>query len=725
MDTIWNFMRKNYKIILVVVALSATLWSFIPKKSGHDPEKDKILLELITFVIEKGHYDPAAMNDEFSKHVYKNYMEALDPSKRFFVQGDIDEFKRYETQIDDMIRNRDLTFFNLTYDRLQKRIQEAKVIYKAFSEKPFDFNNDETINLDSEKNNFAKNYSELKNRWRQQIKLSVLASVVDKQKLEADKFKSDPKYTQKTFAQLEKESRESTIKSLNEYFEFIGDMDKQNWFDVFINAFVTQFDPHTFYFAPEEKEKFDISMSGKLEGIGARLQKKNDMTEISELISGGPAWRSKELEQGDIILKVGQGTSEPVEVAGMRLDDVVKKIKGPKGTEVRLTVKKVDGSIKIIILKRDIVEIEETYAKSSVVDKNGVKFGVIYLPKFYIDFENNDNRDAAKDIAQEIEKLKKVGVKGIVMDLRDNGGGSLKTVVDIVGLFIKEGPVVQIKSAAGKKEVLYDHNSKVQWDGPLVVLQNNFSASASEIFAAAIQDYKRGIILGSKQSYGKGTVQNVIDLNQFVKDNSFGDFGALKATTQKFYRVNGGSTQLEGVASDVAIPDRYSYIKIGERDVENAMQWDKIDASPYEPVKAINNYDAVVFNSKKRISESNQFKLIDENAKWINDRKEDNLVNLNYTKFKNEQTSIEDATKKFKAITNYTNQLKFNSLPDEAEQIKKDPVLGQKRQDWHELLTKDAYIDEALNVLNDLRQKNSVDNTKIAAIKTNKKLVKR
>lgn len=722
MNAIMDFMKKNFRVILVMVVVSATLWSFVPKKVTNDPEKDKLLLELISFVIEKGHYDPKAMDDTFSKGVYKDYLDALDPSKRFFVQSDIDEFKVYENQIDDMIRNRDLTFFDLTYERLQKRMQEAKIVYKALNDKPYDFSNDETINIDSDKNSFAKNYSELKNRWRLQMKLSVLASVVDKEKIEKEKKANDPKYVAKTFQQLEKESREATQKSLTDYFDFIHDMDRSNWFEVYVNAIVTQFDPHTFYFAPEEKEKFDISMSGKLEGIGARLQKKNDFTEISELISGGPAWRSKQLEQGDIILKVAQGNGEPIEVVGMRLDDVVKKIKGPKGTEVKLTVKKVDGSIKVISLLRDIVEIEETYAKSSVVEKNGVKYGVIYLPKFYIDFENNDNRDAAKDVAAEIEKLKKVGVEGIVMDLRDNGGGSLKTVVDITGLFIKDGPVVQIKSATGKKEVLYDRDSKVQWTGPLVVMINNFSASASEIFAAAIQDYKRGIIIGSKQSYGKGTVQNVIDLNQFVQNSSFGDVGALKTTTQKFYRINGGSTQLEGVSSDVAIPDRYSYIKIGERDAENAMPWDKIDEANYQTVKAIPNFDAVVASSKKRIAENTQFQLIDENAKWINDRKEDNIVSLNINKFKAEQAGIEEATKKFKGITTYKNQLNFTSLPDEVEQIKKDPSLGEKRQDWHDTLTKDAYVDEALNVLGDIR--GTVTLVKNVPIKKSTKLVK-
>ncbi|WP_395046384.1 carboxy terminal-processing peptidase [Flavobacterium sp.] len=725
MNEILNYMKRNYKVILAVIAISATLWSFMPKKEN-DPEKDKMLLDLITFVIEKGHYDPIAMDDKFSQGVYKDYLDALDPSKRFFVQADIDEFKIYELQIDDMIHDRDLTFFKLTYERLQKRMREVEVVYKSLNEKPYDFTTNETINIDSDKNAFAKNYSELKNRWRLQMKLSILATVVEKEKLEAAKKEKDPKYVAKTFSQLEKEARATTQKTLKDYFDFIKESNEDDWFVAYVNAIVTQFDPHTYYFAPDEKEKFDVSMSGKLEGIGARLQKTNDFTEITELISGGPAWRGKELEPGDLILKVAQGNNEAVDVTGMRLDDVVKKIKGPKGTEVRLTVKKVDGSIVIIPIIRDIVEIEETYAKSSVVEKNGVKYGVIYLPKFYIDFENNDNRDAAKDVAVEVEYLKKAGVQGIVMDLRDNGGGSLKTVVDITGLFIEEGPVVQIKSAKGKKEVLSDHNSKVQWDGPLVVMINNFSASASEIFAAAIQDYKRGIVIGSKQTYGKGTVQNVFDLNQLVRNNStMGDFGALKTTIQKFYRINGGSTQLEGVSSDIIVPDRYSYIEIGERDVKNAMPWDKIDEAPFESLKSINNFETVIANSQKRILENTQFKLIDENAKWINGRKEDNIISLNLNKFKAEQASIEEGTKKFKAISKFQNSLKFTSLPQEMELIKKDSLLGQKRKDWHESLSKDAYVEESINVLSDIKKPIVASKEKLLNIKNRKdKLVK-
>ncbi|WP_116786867.1 carboxy terminal-processing peptidase [Flavobacterium psychrotrophum] len=737
MNAFLKFMKRNYKIVALVVLLAGALFGFtmIPGQKENDPDKDKLLIELLTYVIEKGHYNPAAIDDTFSKGVYKDYLENIDPSKRFFTQADINEFSKYETQLDDQINNRDLSFFYLTYGRLQQRIKEANSFYKDILAKPFDFKADESFNTDYEKMPFAKDDAELRDRWRKQLKLSVLSSVADKEKMQdapaEDKLKdkekgfSDEKALEakpgadvnktkangekKSFTELEKEARESTLKSLNDYFDFVGDLKQEEWFSIYMNAIAERFDPHTYYFAPDDKDKFDTSMRGSLEGIGARLQKKNDFVEISELIPGGPAWRGKELEQGDLIMKVAQGKDQPVDISGMRLDDVVKKIKGPKGTEVRLTVKKVDGSVKTIAITREVVEIEETYAKSSIVKKGGKTYGVIYLPKFYIDFENQDNRDAAKDVAAEVDHLKAQGVDGIVMDLRDNGGGSLKTVVDIAGLFIEKGPVVQVRSRAedgkpsDKPEVLTDNDPKVHYDGPLVVLINNFSASASEIFAAAIQDYNRGLILGSKQSYGKGTVQNIIDLNRFVRGSTFGNLGALKTTTQKFYRINGGSTQREGVKSDIIMPDKYSYIEIGERDSDNALPWDKIAQAPYKPFK--NNFAPAIANSKKRIAESAEFKLMDENAKFLSERKDDNNYSLNIDKFKADAAKIEVAAKKFKALGKYNSNLTFDALPYEKEKFKNDPALAEKKKDWYESLGKDAYVNEALNVLDDLQPK--------------------
>lgn len=702
MKRIVEFMKRNYKVILLVTALSAILWSFIPREKTEDPEKDKLLLELLTFVLEKGHYSPVEINDDFSKKVYKKYLDNIDPTKRFFIQSDIDEFSKYETSIDDMIKNKDLTFFNLTNARLLKRMSESREIYEDVLSKPFDFTAKESINVDYEKLPFSKNKSELMDRWRKQLKLSALSSITDKEQLEEDKKKKDNAYEMKSFDVIEKEVRENSLKSLNEYFDFIEkELERDDWFAIFLNSIVERFDPHTFYFSPDDKEKFDVSMSGTFQGIGARLQKKESGVEVSELISGGPAWRGKELEAGDLILKVAQGKEEPLDIAGMRLDDVVKKIKGPKGTEVRLTVKKVDGTIKVISIIRDEVETEETFAKSSIVVKDGKKYGIIYLPKFYISFENKENRDAFKDVAAEIEKLKAQNIDGLVMDLRDNGGGSLETVVKMVGLFIPDGPIVQVKAPGRNPEILPDPDKKVQYDGPLVVMINNFSASASEIFAAAIQDYKRGIVVGSKHSYGKGTVQNVIDLNQFIRGNSYGDLGALKTTIQKFYRINGGSTQREGVKSDIVFPDRFSYLDMGERDEESALPWDKIEPAKYQPLNV--NFDNIIANSKKRIAANPTFNLIDENAKWIFERKDENDFSLNLNDFKREIAAADVKIKKFKAISDYNNKYTFTSLPDEVALFEKDTLLKQKRERWHEDLQKDVYMEETLNIISDMK----------------------
>ncbi|WP_264566483.1 carboxy terminal-processing peptidase [Flavobacterium sp. N3904] len=698
-------MKKNFVKLIAIVCLSTSLFAFaVNTKKRVDPERDKLLLELLTFVIQKGHYNPAVIDDNFSKGVYKDYIAALDPSKRFFLQSDINEFSKYELELDDQLNNKDLIFFNLTYDRLMFRMEESKKIFKDILSTPFDYKIEEDFDVNYDKAAYAKNTAELKDRWRKQIKISTLSALTDKQKVEeAEKIKN-PNYVSKSDLDLEKETRESSLKSLNESFGFMNDLKREDWFALYINSIMSQFDPHTSYFAPEEKERFDVSMSGKFEGIGAQLQKKNNYVEVSELIFGGPAWRGKQLEKGDLIIKVAQSNGVPEDVVGMRLSDVIKKIKGQKGSEVRLTVKKADGTIQVVPIIRDIVEIEETYVKSSLVEKNGLKYGIIYLPKFYKDLENieGDGRDAAKDIAIEVDRLKKADVNGIVLDVRDDGGGSLATVVDIAGLFIKDGPIVQVKSG-DKKEILYDTDKKIEWDGPLVIMVNEFSASASEILAAAIQDYKRGIIVGSKQTYGKGTVQRVLDLNQYVQNSTLGDLGALKLTIQKFYRIDGGSTQLEGVRSDVVMPDRYEYLKMRERDEAHAMSWDKIDAAPYTVWNDNAKFDQAIANSRKRISENFQFNLIEENAKWIDSRSNDNTYSLNIDKFRVEQNEIDAIAKKYQPIVDYKNDLNFTSLPYELEGMNIDPSLKEKRERWHESLSKDIYVEEALNVLDDLQ----------------------
>ena len=517
-----RILKKNFKVLFLVVFAAVASCSFTTKEFN-DPEKDKVLLNLISYVIQKGHYDARAMDDAFSADVYENYIKGLDPLKRYFLASDIKEFSKYKNKIDDQIKNKELTFFDVVYERFRERMDEVTKLYPKILDKPFDYTQKESINVDYDNLAYAKDASELRKRWEKQLKFSTLSGYYDlveeqnnkekgvtpkKKKWEdADDFdeveapakepqdsidKPKEPFVPQPLSELEAKARETTKKSLDEYFDFTKDLQRKDYFSIYLNTIVEAFDPHSNYFAPPDKDRFDLQMSGKLEGIGARLQKKNDYITVIEIISGGPAWRSEQIEVGDVILKVTQeNESEAVSIVGMRIDDAVKLIKGPKGTKVTLTIKNVDGTIEDKVLTRDVVELEETYAKSALIEKGDQKYGLINLPQFYFDMENYKERNAASDVKKEIIRLKEQGMAGLVLDLRNNGGGSLRTAVDIAGLFIKKGPVVQVASR-GNKEVLEDRDGEITWDGPLVILVNEISASASEILAAAMQDYKRG-----------------------------------------------------------------------------------------------------------------------------------------------------------------------------------------------------------------------------------------
>lgn len=723
MNKIFKFMKKHFIIISLLITVSATLLAFKTlnndDKYNEGNDKDKVVLELLQYIVERGHYDPKEINDVFSKNVYKSFIENLDPTKRYFLKSDIDKFKRYELELDDQFKNRDLTFFNLVYETYVKRLAESEKYFKIYENKSFTFKENENIETNFDKVNYANSNNELEDIWRKLIKYSVLNNLNIKLDEEESKKEKDANYSMKTMANLEKEARESVIKNFAENLYFYKELERSEWFGVYANILTSQFDPHTNYMAPNDKEKFDESMSGKFEGIGARLMKKMEYTEISELISGGPAWKSKALEPGDVILKVAQGESEPEDIVGMRLDKAVKKIKGKKGTEVRLTIKKVDGTIKIVSLIRDMIETEETFAKSSIIEKNGKKFGLLYLPKFYIDFVNQNERDAAKDVEIEIEKLKANGVEGIVFDVRDNGGGSLKTVIEIMGLFIEKGPVVQVKTAGAKKEVLEDNSNSVKWDGPLVILVNQFSASASEILAAAVQDYNRGLVIGSKHTFGKGTVQSVIDLNQFVRGNSMGELGALKVTGQKYFRIDGRSTQLNGVYSDIVLPNRLSYIDIGERDLEHAMEWSEITPSKYVPFNNLFNKKQIIENSKTRVENNEFFQTIDQSAKWTKERSDETVYSLNLEKFRQKIKLNNEKSKSFDKFKAVKMPYDVSNLKEDLIKTESDETLKNKRDAWFENIYQDAYIDEAVNVLMDMKnpaiaqvsQKLNIDDT--------------
>lgn len=708
-------MKRNLAYALIVMLVAVASCSFTNKSFEND-DKDKLLLDLITYVLERGHYEPKDIDDDFSVSVFEDFIDILDPTKRYFLQGDIMEFEKYKFQIDDQIKNTDITFFNLVHERYIQRMNDAKLIYKEVLSVPFDYSIEENISIKYDEVSFSATKSDLKERWRKQLKYATLGTYDSK--ISKINTNGDDKAIEKVMTPIEaeKESRESTQNTLNEFFDFIDDLERKDWFVQYINTIVDEFDPHTFYFAPDDKEKFDVSMSGKFEGIGARLQKKPEGAKIVEVISGGPVWRDQRLEVGDEIIRVGQDGDNPIDIVGMRLDDAIKLIKGPEGTVVDLTVRKVDGAIEVISLTRDVVELEESYAKSANIIKEQQRFGLIHLPKFYVDFNDYSERNAATDVAKEVERLKEEGSEGLILDLRDNGGGSLKTVVEMAGLFIKDGPIVQVRSNGKGKDVYDDRDERIQWDGPLVILVNELSASASEILAAAMQDYKRAIVIGSKQTFGKGTVQNVIPLDNIVRSNEHGDLGAIKLTTQKFYRINGGSTQLEGVKSDVVVPDKYSYIDLGERDQSNPLKWDKITPAEYDLWDGYIDYEQTIANSERRMATNSQIKLIEENAKWIKAEQDENLISLNYDVYKSEEQKDKKQSDYFNKLNEYDSKLTFESLKYETELFTKDSVLREKRDRWHKDLAKDVYVEEAVNVLQDLKM-NNLKNAKLASVK--------
>ena len=691
--------------ILASGIISVIIFFELSANKFDDPNKDKLLVELVSVVLDRLHYDPKIIDDDFSKSVYDDYIKAIDPQKRFLLKSDIENFDQYKLLIDDQIKSSSIDFFNLTYETLMLRVDEVESFYIDILDNPFDFNIDEDLNTDFEQLDYAVGLNDKISIWRKRLKLSTLDGFATKKIVQEEKGSIDDSENElKSDVELEIESRNAILENLKDFFNFNDDLERKDWFSIYLNSIVNQFDPHTVYLAPQAKDVFDQNISGRFQGIGARLLKKNQQVEIAEIIIGGPVWRDKLLNVGDLILGVSQNPDEePVDISIMKLSDAVDLIKGEKGTKVYLMVKRVDGGIEQVEITRDIVELEETYAKSSLIYQESKKFGFITLPSFYIDFNDYGQRNAASDIKKEILKLKNENVNGIIMDLRGNGGGSLKTAVDITGFFIDKGPVVQVKSIGGRKEVLKDTDPSVIWDGPLVILVNEFSASASEILAAALQDYNRAIIIGSKQTYGKGTVQNVLSLNQFISGNTYGELGFIKLTTDKFYRISGGSTQLEGVKSDIVLPNRYSYVDIGERDLENPLSWDQINSANYSPLNKQLYYDKSLENSKNRISKNEFFNIINEQAKWVKEQQDDNIVSLNYDSYKMDMDNNKKESEKFKKIEDFKSNYKFEWLRD--NRIMGDEIpdeIIERRNRWIDDLKKDLYVDEAVNILSDL-----------------------
>lgn len=672
------------------------------------PGKYEKILKNVGEMLREAHYSPKQIDDNFSKTIYKRYFEHLDPNRSMFLKSDIESLKKFETRIDDEIKGQPVEFFLAAGEVFNKRMEETSLIYKDILAKPFDFTVDETIVTDSEKIGFSASEKDRKEYWRKWLKLQTLERLVDLQDIREKNLKTEG-FVVKSDAELEVEARDKVMKSMDRTFErYRFKFTNDDKFNLFVRTITTTMDPHTDFFPPVDKRYFDEQMSGRFSGIGASLIYDEGNIKINSLLAGSPAWKSGEIQVGDVIMKVGQGKEDPVDLIGYVVEDAVKLIRGKKGTEVKLTLKKQDGTLKTVSIIRDEIVQDETFARSAIIKNGEFKVGYVFLPEFYADFERPNGARSYVDVAKEIQKLKDEKVDGIVMDLRNNGGGSLYDVVQMVGLFIEKGPVVQVKDSEGRTQVLEDKDRSVLYDGPLAVMVNEFSASASEIFAAAIQDYGRGVVIGSTSTFGKGTVQRNIGLDpetNFLSSNS--DLGTIKLTLQKFYRVNGGSTQQRGVFSDIILPDNFEYLKFREKDDPDALPWDEINNAPIKSWTGGYDVKQLQKFSKERLINNEAFKKIKENTEWLAEVS-DKEYSLNLEKYRAEQKSIRAAIREIESMKKLESEMDIISLPADANRFAYDKAKQDRFDQWIKNLRKDIYIDQASRVAIDMIHQRNV-----------------
>lgn len=694
-------MLKTKKILffLPIAALALVSYTYIAQNDKEEAI-DQILMQSLANV----HYSPMEINDAFSEKVFKLYIQRLDYNKKFLLQSDVDELKKFDHSIDEDINTGRFSFFDLSFGIINKRIDEAQAYYKEILDKPFEFQTEESVQLDAEKLSFAKDQAELKEAWRKSLKYQVLAKISEmSDSQEKAKEKSDTVQL-KSRDELEIAARKKVLKSNDDYFKRLKDFDRNDRISIYFNAITGMYDPHTEYFAPKDKANFDIGMSGQLEGIGAQLQEKDGYIKVTHIVPGSASYKEGRLKVGDIILKVAQGSADPVDIVDMKLDDAVLLIRGKKGTEVRLTIKKPDDSIVLITLIRDIVVMEENYAKSAII-KGKKKIGYIKLPSFYADFSGKGGRSCAADVRRELEKLNEEKVDGVILDLRYNGGGSLPDVVEMTGLFIDKGPVVQVKQKVGIPQVLDDKKEGIVYSGPLTVMVNSNSASASEILAAAIQDYKRGVIVGtSPASFGKGTVQRIYNLDDYLPPQyaSIKPLGDVKITTQKFYRINGGATQLKGVTPDIVLPDPYYLLDQGEKEQDYPMAWDEITPAKYDVLKPSYSVEKLKTSSASRVKANAGFGILEEAAKRLRKQKDNTIVSLNYDKFVAEQKKYKEEAKKMEALDKEIPGVEVMSLQKDVI-VESDTTTATRLKDFQKAIKKDIYLNETVAIMNDMK----------------------
>lgn len=696
---------KRLPFLILLVVLTISFFAFKNKIIAGNREKEigkyELILQLVARLLSQAHYEPKKIDDDFSLKVFHKYLEDLDPRKDIFLQKDVDSLEHlYGRRIDDELNGAPVESFLGISKVFDQRVAEAAAWKKEILEAPFDFTVNESIDLDGKRLKYAVTQAERKDRWRRLIKFYALERFVG---LQEDKSKSG-----KSEAELEKEAREKTGVTINRMFErYKAKFTEEDKFNLFVDNITTTMDPHTEFFPPADKSYFDEELSGTFYGIGAQLQYSDGLIKIVNLNAGSPAAKSGELDPGDIIIKVAQGVDgEPVDMIGYDVQDAVKLIRGKEGTVVRITVRKPDGVEKEVSLVRAKIENDiDTYARSAIITDSvkGTKIGVIYLPEFYTPFQDPNGRRSYTDVAREVQRLKDEKVDGIIMDLRRNGGGSLYDVVQMVGLFIPKGPIVQVKDRISSPQVLTDDDPSVLYTGPLAVMVSEFSASASEIFAAAIQDYKRGVVIGSTSTYGKGTVQQNIGLDRkygFKRDGD-GDLGAVKLTLRKFYRVSGGSTQLKGVESDIVLPSQLEPLKIREKDNEYALPYDEIPQSNYTPWNSQIDINTLKRLSNQRVQSDSAFQIIKRNSLWLAEQNNRSYP-LNINQYKADKKMIKEKADEITAAQKLKTPLNVSLLPMELNKYENDKNKQERLKDWIKGLSEDIYLYQASLVVNDM-----------------------
>jgi carboxyl-terminal processing protease len=709
MNPIMNFiMSKKFLPVLIVLICGGLFVTYGvmgrgDKKDDNPKTKYEKILQNVGIVLEQGHYSPKKIDDKFSKEVLGKYEDALDPDKYIFYQKDIDDFKKYENKIDDEIHGAPLESFYTISKVYLARIDEVSKMYKEILSKPFDFSKDESLQLDGDKRIFPKSQEDRYDYGRKRLKYLVLGRFVDLQD-ERAKQKAIKDSIYKPDTTLEREAREIVGRQMDRYFLTLKNHNtSDDMFSDFVNAITGSMDPHTTYFAPVDKRSFDELLSGTFFGIGAQLKEDDGKIKIASLITGGPAWKSGDIQPEDEIIKVAQGADAPVDVTGYAVTDAVKLIRGEqKGSIVKLTLKKADGTLKVVPITRDKISLDDTFAKSAIVNEGAHKIGYIYLPEFYADFDDPSARRSATDVAKEVEKLKAASVDGIVIDLRGNGGGSLNDVVDMAGLFIKDGPICQVKGRDEKANILSDRDKEVLYTGPLAVMVDELSASASEIFAAAIQDYHRGIIIGSTSTYGKGTVQRSVSLDPQAENALFSKpaegLGDIKLTFRKFYRINGGATQLRGVVPDIIIPDRLENVKFREKDNPDALSWDEIPKANYTTWNPGYSFNSVISQANTDLNRSTTFQGIRDDVNLL-DKYNDQETPLNIQKYRQKLDEVKAASKKLDDLSKLSVDLAVKNIPSDSSALVTDKDKVAKNKQFLKHIGDDIYVDEAVKVV--------------------------